>query len=130
MRTFSLRSGLAFRAGLSHLIGLCIADLYGTVGTTAGFGSGFGVGVFAGGIISIPLFLCLCVVIWIFAEQLERNVVAFCIGGPALVCSLWRIMSGSDLLAAVAISSVTASVAFLGLTAIERRISSRQSNVR
>jgi hypothetical protein len=130
MRASGLRSGLAFRAGLSHFLGLCVADLYGTTGTTAGFGSGFGVGIFAGGIISIPWFLCLCVMIWLFAERIERNVLAFCICGPAIVCGLWWILSGSELLAAVAISSVTASVAFLVLTAIERRIVSRQSNVR
>jgi len=129
MRTPGVRRAFAFRAGLSHLFGLSIADLYDTIGTTAGFGSGFGVGIFAGGMISIPWFLGLCVVVWLFGEQLERNLLAFCIGGPAVVCALWGLFNGGSLLAAVAISSVAASVAFLGLTAIERRIASRQSDV-
>ena len=96
--TQSLRAALAARACMAHLIGLIVVGFYGTVGTSGGFGSGAWAGILAGGIISIPWFAALIMVIWFFASFYQRSVVLMCFIGPLIVCGSWWLLDGTGLL--------------------------------
>jgi len=106
---------------MAHLIGLIVVGFYGTVGTSGGFGSGAWAGILAGGIISIPWFAALIMVIWFFASFYQRSVVLMCFIGPLIVCGSWWLLDRTGLLDAVAISAFTSSAVFLLLSLWERR---------
>ena len=108
------------RVCFAHFVGLTVVGLYGTIGTTAGFGSGAGWGTFAGAIISVPWFAVLALVIWFYADWIERHILFFCMVGPPIVCGSWFVLDGRDLLDAVAISSVTSSIVFASWTGFRR----------
>jgi hypothetical protein len=127
MYAISERAELIRAACLAHVIGLVVVGFYGTVGTSSGFGSGAWVGAFVGGIISIPWFAALCAVIWFFADFYSRNLIAMCVVGPAVVCGTWWLLDGSDLIDAVAITSIVGSAAFLTIMALRRWRNARET---
>lgn len=125
MQTPRPRATLAIRASIAHFAGLVVIGFYGTIGTTAGFGSGAWLGPYLGGLFSIPWFSFLCLVIWFFAELINRYVLAFCLVGPIIVCGTWWVFLGQDLLDSVAISCVVSSFTFFALSRWERHKKAR-----
>jgi hypothetical protein len=117
----SQRGALSVRACTAHFVGLIVVGFYGTVGTSGGFGNGAWAGTLAGGLISFPWFAALLLVIWFFAQFYHRHVILMCLIGPMVVCGSWWVLDGPELLDAVAISSITASLVFLVMTLWERR---------
>jgi hypothetical protein len=106
----------------AHVIGLSVTGMAGTVGTTAGFSPGGAfLGLFLGGVVSLPWMIILVVVIWFRGAWLEHHPFAFAICGPLLVLASWFALSGRAFLEAVAISCITSSVVVLLLTLWGRR---------
>jgi hypothetical protein len=121
MATLSKRHVLAVRARTAHLIGLSVVDFYGTIGTSGGFRNGAWAGMLAGGIISIPWFAALLLVVWFFAQFYWDHIVWMCVSGPFIVCRSWWLLDGPELLDAIALSSVTSSLSFLVMVLWELR---------
>lgn len=113
MQILSERAKLIRAAGLAHFIGLIVVGFYGTIGASGGFGNGAWVGTLAGGVISFPWFAALIGVIWFFPDFYWKHFLAMCVVGPMLVCGTWWLLSGPELIDAVAITTVVGSIAFL-----------------
>ena len=109
-------AALFLRVFVAHVIGLWIVGVLGTIGTTAGFSlSGGGLGLFLGGILSLPWLAVLLVVIHFYGGWIERHPVAFALTGPPLVDASYAVSFGG-FLDAGAIASASASAFFLLLT--------------
>jgi hypothetical protein len=98
-------------------VGLAVTGLYGSIGTTAGFGSGADAAVFLGGMLSLPWFFVLSLVIWFAGSWLVQHEFVLPIVGPVVVCGSYFALFGHALLDAVAISCVTSSIVLLGCIA-------------
>lgn len=98
---------------IAHAMGLCASGMASTIGTTAGFSvAGGGLGLFLGGILSIPWMLALAIFIWFYGGWIDRHPVLFAVVGPVVVCGTYALLAGA-FLDAVAVSSVTSSICFL-----------------
>ncbi len=87
--------------------------MVGTIGTTAGFSvGGGGLGLFLGGLLSIPWMAVLATVIWFYGGWIKRHPFLFALIGPIVVCASYALLAGA-FLDAVAVSSVTSSVCYL-----------------
>ena len=113
VQLLSERAELIRAAGLAHVTGLIVVGFYGTIGASGGFGNGAWVGTLAGGVISLPWFAALIAVIWFFPDFYWRHFLALCVAGPMLVCGTWWLLNGTELLDAVAITTIVGSVVFL-----------------
>ncbi|WP_144096082.1 hypothetical protein [Croceicoccus sediminis] len=99
----------------SHAIGLSVTGMFGTIGTTAGFSvGGAGLGLFLGGIISIPWIAALMAIILFYGRLIERHPFYFAILGPIIVCGTYAATFGA-FLDAVVVSSVASSFCYLAL---------------
>ena len=107
------RAVLFVHVWVAHLIGLFATGLYGSIGTTAGFGSDVGTSMFLGGVLSIPWFCALLLVIWFFGTWLSRHMLVLCLAGPFVVCGSYVVVLGRPFLDAVAVSCVTSSIVLL-----------------
>ena len=120
----SRRGRLFFRVCAAHFAGLFVTGLCGSIGTTAGFGSGIGTVMFLGALLSIPWFAALTLVIWWAGGWLSNHILVLVLLGPILVSASYGIVFGRPLLNAVAISSITSSVVLfavdLFLAALQR----------
>ena len=109
----SSRSKIAGRVVIAHALGLWVAGMVGTIGTTAGFRfSGGGLGLFLGGVMSLPWMAGLGVLIWFCSDWIERHPFIFALIGPLVVCASYALFVGA-FLDATAISSVTSSLCYL-----------------
>ncbi len=114
------RSALAGYVTVAHAIGLWTAGMAGSIGTTAGFSvAAGGLGLFLGGILSLPWIAALAAVIWFYGGWIERHPFLFALIGPAIVCGTYALLGGAWL-DAVAISSITSSACYLLLILIKR----------
>jgi hypothetical protein len=88
----------------------------GSLGTTTGFSflTG-GLGLFLGGILSIPWMVALAVFIWFCERWIERHPVVFAVVGPIVVCGTYALLTRA-FLDAVAVSSFTSAICYLLLT--------------
>lgn len=111
----SSRSKIFGRILVAHAVGLWVAGMEGSIGTTAGFDFFSGaLGLFLGGVISIPWIAVLAATIWFQGGVIERHPLLFAIIGPITVCTSYAMLA-SPFLDAVAISCVTSSLCYLGL---------------
>ena len=95
--------------------------MWGSIGTTAGFSFlAGGLGLYLGGLMSIPWMVALIALIWFYDGLIERHLFAFVLIGPVFVCGTYALLGGAWL-DAVAISSVASSVCYLLLTLWSRR---------
>ncbi len=123
IRTPHARSRMVGRVLPAHAVGLSVTGMAGTIGTAAGFSPGGAfLGLFLGGVISVPWMIALAVVIWFRGAWLEQHPFVFAAGGPLLVMASWFALSGTLLLEFVAISCVTSSVVVLLLTLWSGRV--------
>jgi hypothetical protein len=110
------RSTTAGKVIVAHAVGLWASGMASTIGTTAGFSvAGGGLGLFLGGILSIPWMIALAILIWFYGGWIDRHPVLFAIVGPVVVCGSYALLAGA-FLDAVAVSSVTSSIWYLLLT--------------
>lgn len=110
------RGSILGRIGLAHAVGLWVAGMAGTIGTTSGFSfAGGGLGLFLGGILSLPWIIALVAVVWFWGGWIERHPFAFVLIGLVVVCGTYALLAGG-FFDAVAISSVTSSLAYVLLT--------------
>ena len=111
----NLRARIFGRIAVAHVVGLWTVGMYGTIGTTAGFSVlGGALGLFLGGVLSIPWLVALAAIVWFCAPKLDRHPIIFVLIGPLLVCGSWWVLSGAQLLE-VTISSAVSSAVYLGL---------------
>lgn len=97
----------------AHGFGLCVAGVTDTIGTTAGFNiGGAGLGLWLGGVLSIPWMAILGGVIWFRGTMIEDHPFLFATFGPAFVIGSWALL-GAAFIREVAISSVSSSVLYL-----------------
>lgn len=109
---------------LSHAIGLSVAGMVGTMGTATGFSvGGAGLGLFLGGIISVPWIAALTAMIWFYGRVIEQHPVYFAMLGPIIVCGTYAATFGA-FLDFVAVSSVASSFCYLVLARWHHRKSS------
>ena len=120
MNRASPRALLFVQVCAAHLLGLVVTDLYGTIGTTAGFGSGFGIAAVLGGILSIPWFCARTLVIWFWGTWLARYALVLPLIGPFMVCGTFGAVFGFPLLSAVPMSCITSSIVLLLCIAWQR----------
>lgn len=114
MNNIGSRGRVAKRVLAAHAFGLCMTGIAGTIGTSEGFGiDGAGVGMYLGGLLSLPLLVALGAVIWWRGRQLDRHPVAFTIIGPVVVCASWGLVAGAFFEKAVVISTVASSIFYL-----------------
>lgn len=75
---------------LSMAFGLMATGVVGTIGTSAGFNPFTGVflGLFLGGIFSIPFVVVFCGLIWLRAAWVDRHPILFVGGGAVLTCGV------------------------------------------
>lgn len=107
------RSTTAGKVIIAHAMGLWASGMASTIGTTAGFTvAGGGLGLFLGGILSIPWMLAIAILIWFYGGWIDRHPVLFAVVGPVVVCGTYALLAGA-FLDAVAVSSVTSSICFL-----------------
>lgn len=124
MQRLSPRASVARRVIIAHAVGLSVTGMAGTIGTTAGFSvGGAGVGLFLGGLLSLPWIAALAAFIWYFGSCIERHAVLFAVAGPMIVCGTYALLAGA-FLEKVAVSSVAASATYL-LLALWSRVRSR-----
>lgn len=113
MKNSSSRSTIAGKVVIAHAIGLWASGMAGSIGTTAGFSfSAGGLGLFLGGILSIPWMVALAVFIWFRGGWIERHPVVFAVVGPIIVCGTYASPTGA-FLDAVAVSSLTSAICYL-----------------
>ena len=120
MDVLSSRSTISRRVVIAHALGLWTSDMLGTIGTTAGFSVGGGwLGLFLGGLISLPWLAALATVIWFYSDWIERHPFVFALIGPLVVCASYALLAGafSD---ATAVSSVTSTICYLLLVLWKR----------
>jgi hypothetical protein len=88
-----------------------------TIQSDAGLSIGGGafIGLFIGGLLSVPWILCLAGIIWFFGAAIARHPVKFAVIGPLLVCASWAITFGG-MIEAVAISTTVSSLCYISLT--------------
>ena len=115
------KQALVGRGCAAHFTGLLAVGFYGTVGTSGGFGNGAWAGMLVAGVISIPWFVTLVLIMWFAAKLYERHVILACLVGPLVVCGSWWLIDGPSLLDAVAFSCGVSAVVFLTLTFWSRR---------
>jgi hypothetical protein len=123
-----LRGELVVRLLIAHFLGLTVVGFVGTIGTTTGFGHDAMIGAYAGLIMSAPLILVAGLVVWFFADFIDRHVLLFCLAGPLIVIGFWWFVDDvGGFLEFVAISSITSSVCFLTATLWRKRKRSMES---
>jgi len=111
----SSRTKIASRVVIAHAAGLWTAGMVGTIGTTAGFSvAGGGLGLFLGGILSIPWIAALAAIIWFYGGWIEKHPFLFAVIGPVVVCGSYALLAGA-FLDAVAASSITSGASYLAL---------------
>ncbi|MBY8826821.1 hypothetical protein [Hephaestia mangrovi] len=99
----------------AHAFGLSIAGIADTIGTTAGFNiGGAWLGLWLGGVLSIPWMLILGAIIWFRGRVIEDHPFLFAVLGPPLVIGSWALL-GETFIREVAISSVSSSLFYLAL---------------
>jgi hypothetical protein len=109
------RSELFCTILIVHAVGLFAAGVVGTIGTTAGFSlSGGGIGLFLGGLISIPWLAGIAVLIWFYGSQIERHPIAFALIGPLMVVGSYNLIVGA-FWESVAVSCTVSSACYLPL---------------
>jgi len=109
------RSRVAGRVVIAHAVGLWTAGMVGTIGTTAGFSVlGGGIGLYLGGILSIPWISALAAAIWFYGKWIDKHPYVFALAGPVITCGSYAVLAGA-FLDAVAVSSVTSSACYLAL---------------
>ncbi len=112
MQEPSSRSIVARRVVIAHLVGLWTTGMVGTIGTTAGFSvGGGGLGLFLGGLLSLPWMIALAIVIRFDGGWIERHPFLFAVIGPVVVCASYALLAGAFLDAA-AVSTTTSSVCY------------------
>lgn len=121
MKKQNSKEALVGRGCAAHLVGLIAVGFYRTLGTSGGFGNGAWAGTLAAGLISIPWFAALALVMWFAAAFYERHLILACLSGALVVCGSWWLVDGPDLLDAVAFSCGVSAVVFLALTFWSRR---------
>jgi hypothetical protein len=117
MANASPRAILFLQVCAAHVVGLAVTSLYGSIGTTAGFGSGAGAAIFIGGMLSLPWFFVLSLIIWFAGSWLVQHELVLPIVGPVVVCASFVVLFGRTLLDIVAVSCVTSSITLLGCIA-------------
>ena len=114
MTMIGSRRRVAKRVALAHAFGLCVTGIVGTIGTTAGLSfDGAGLGLYLGGLLSLPWMAALGVLIWFRGRQIDRHPIAFAIVGPVVVGASWGLLTGAIFEEAVVISSVASSAFYL-----------------
>jgi hypothetical protein len=98
---------------LAHFIGLLVVGLYGSIGTTAGFGSGLDASLYIGWFLSLPWLAGLAFLIWRWGVWLTDHLWVLYLAGPPIVCVTSCPVFGTDFLPLIAMSSATSSVALL-----------------
>lgn len=115
MKRPSSKTKIAGRVVIAHAAGLWTAGMVGTIGTTAGFSiAGGGLGLFLGGILSIPWIVALAAIIWFYGSWIDKHPFLFAFIGPMAVCGSYALLGGA-FLDAVAVSSITSSACYLAL---------------
>jgi len=117
MADASPRTVLFLQVCVAHFVGLAVTGLFGSIGTTAGFGSGAGAAIFVGGILSLPWFFVLSLVIWFAGSWLAQHQLVLPLVGPMAVCASYFVLLGRTFLDAVAVSCVASSIFLLGCIA-------------
>ncbi len=113
MGTGTVRGNIAIRVLISHVCGLCVSGISDTIGTTSGFSiEGAGLGLFLGGLLSLPWLIALGALIWFQSRTIETHPVIFAVFGPAVVSGSWALLAGG-FFREVAISSVASSLIYL-----------------
>ena len=108
-----MRGTIAIRVLIAHVCGLGVSGISDTIGTTSGFSiAGAGLGLFLGGLLSVPWMIALGVLIWFQGRTIETHPVIFAVFGPALVCGSWALLAGG-FFREVATSSVASSLSYL-----------------
>jgi hypothetical protein len=114
------RRAITIHVVVAHAVGLWTAGMVSTIGTTAGFSvAGGGLGLFLGGLLSLPWMMGVAAVVWLYGGWIERHPLVFALTGPVVVCGSWALLAGA-FLDAVALSSITSSIFYLLLTALRR----------
>lgn len=120
MTVIGSRRIVAKRVALAHTFGLCITGIVGTIGTSAGVSfDGVGLGLYLGGLLSLPWMAVLGFVIWFRGRQIDRHPLAFAIIGPVVVGASWGLVTGAYFDKAVVISSVASSAFYLAAFAAQ-----------
>lgn len=120
MQMLSPRAIVFRRVVIAHAVGLSAAGMADTVGTTAGFSvGGAGLGLFLGGLLSLPWIAALAALIWYYASWIERHTVLFAVAGPMIVCGTYALLARA-FLEEVAFSSVAASITYMLLVSWNR----------
>ena len=111
------RATIFGRVAIAHVLGLWATGMMGTIQSTAGFSIGEGafIGIFLGGLLSLPWIIGLAGFIWFYGGLIERHPFAFAVIGPLVVCGTWAVTFGG-MLEAVAISTVVSSFCYFLLT--------------
>lgn len=110
---------LIVRMVLAYLAGLIVLAVSNFVGVGEGFAEAMFFIALIGGAISLPIFAVALVLVLIFAEWVEGNLLTFVIGGPVLVCVAWMALTGTDFVAGIALATGTASAVFAAFSLIE-----------
>jgi hypothetical protein len=109
------RSKLIGHILLAHACGLAICGMCLTIGTTAGFSiSGAGLGIFLGGLASIPWIVGLMAAVWFYGGLIEQHPFYFALLGPLIVTGTYALSLGG-FWESVAISTTASSGAYLAL---------------
>ncbi|HUD30329.1 MAG TPA: hypothetical protein VMQ93_15785 [Novosphingobium sp.] len=96
-----------------HAIGLFTTGVADSIQTTAGPSiSGGGIGLFLGGIISIPWLVAIAIIVHFYGGLIERHPIAFAIIGPVIVSGTYALSAGVFWQEA-AISSVVSTVCYI-----------------
>lgn len=112
----AFRTKILGRVALAHILGLWAAGIMGTIQSDAGLdlGEGAFIGIFLGGLLSVPWLLGLAAIIWFYSDRLERHPILFALLGPLVVCGTWAVTFGA-MLEAVALSTAVSSACYLVL---------------
>jgi hypothetical protein len=109
-----MRARMVGRVFFAHAVGLSVVGIAGTSPEVAFLG--LFIGIFMGGILSLPWMIALAILILIRGEWLEQHPVVFAICGPLSVIGSWLVLAGSPWLIPVALSCGISSVLVLTLT--------------
>ncbi|MCE7797571.1 hypothetical protein LWE61_13550 [Sphingobium sufflavum] len=119
------------RVAAAHIFGLSVTGSYGTIGTTAGFNviTGSFLGIFLGGLLSVPWIIALSILIWFRASWIERHPLIFSIIGPPLIIASYALLGGA-FLDAITLATISASIFYLSIFVFQRCLLPRLLNVR
>lgn len=116
------------RVVISHAVGLCLAGITDTMGTTAGVSlGGAGFGLCFGGLLSAPWIGALGLLIWFKGLAIDAHPIAFAALGPVLVVGSYVLLLGSGgFEREVATSSISSSIVYLALVFANRFLADRR----